>query len=375
MTRTSALRRPSPRQRRTKQLALTAFAGIVALCAVSGANAGPGATTIYVDANGSDARSGMSPGEALRSPAKALELGRRSNAPVTIVLSGQFRLAEPVVVERVMYPVTLASSTDRPAVLTSGGAASAVIVKADRTRVSGLTITGFAQRGIFVKDARGVIIRDNRILETRSNGWSQGAIHLTGNVAGALVDRNRIRGADYAGILVDTNSSSDVSNMVITGNRVEQTCRVVADCGAIYINDRGRRSRGTLIANNEVRDFGSPSAQGRGIYLDDWASNVTVRGNRIAGRGSYAFQIHGGRDNLVTDNKIALAPGTRPFLYHQHVRSKSWGEMTGNRIFGNEFSGQTIGEVVDFRSIPEIARPQLRDNLSCTTRGCALLEG
>ncbi|QPC99694.1 right-handed parallel beta-helix repeat-containing protein [Qipengyuania soli] len=356
-----------------KPFASFALVALAALGSVNGAQAGQAETTIYVDANGSDSRSGMSPGEALRTPAMAMALAGRSGLPVTVVLSGQFRLADPIVIERGLRNVTLVSSADRPAVLTSGGAASAIVVKADRARISGLTISGFPQRGIFVTDARGVTIRENRILETRSNGWSQGAIHLTGNVAGAIVERNRVKGADYAGIQVDTNSNSDVSNIVIAGNRVEQTCRVIADCGAIYINDRGRSSRGTLIADNDVRDFGPPSAKGRGIYLDDWASYVTVRGNRIEGRGSYAFQIHGGHDNLVTNNMVFLSRGTKPFLYQQHVRSKSWTEMTGNRISGNEFNGEIIAAVVDLARIPDRGRPQLQDNRACTARGCALL--
>lgn len=131
-------------------------------------------------------------------------------------------------------------------------------------------------------------------------------MQLIGSVAGSIVRDNVIDGADYAGILFGTNKNSDVSGARITGNQVRDTCGRVRDCGAIYINDRGRRSSNILIADNQVSGFGPLAARGRAIYIDDWASHVTVRRNKIAGPGFNAFQIHGGHDNIIEQNSVDM---------------------------------------------------------------------
>ena len=332
-------------------------------------------TVVYVSANGDDGASGLSRATALRTPEKALEKSRGMRGDVRLVLSGNFERDRPIVIDRSLRGLVLESDPRRPAVLRArGSAGSAVIAYADRVQISGLTIVGFRDRGIFVNDARYATIRNNRVYETRSTAWSQAAIHLTGTTAGAVIDSNIVDGADYGGILVDTNTSSDVSNIAITRNRVSQSCRRVADCGAIHINDRGRRSTGSRIAYNTVSDFGPREAKGRGIYLDDWASHVLVEHNRIEGRGSYAFQIHGGNHNVIRYNKVALGDFTQPFLYQRHVSQASWPAMSGNAIFDNEYVGARSTSLFGDREVPAKARPQARGNRLCHGGQCRSLE-
>lgn len=358
-----------------QRLSAHGLAPTLVLAAVVAPSAAAAETVLYVSANGDDAVSGLSRASALRTPEKALEKSQGMRGDVRLVLSGKFDRDRPIVIDRKLRGLVLESDPRRPAVLRARGVVGAAVVAyADRVKISGLTIIGYRDRGIFVSDARYATIRNNRISEIRSTGWSQGAIHLTGSTAGAVIDSNIINGADYAGILVDTKITSDVSNITITRNRISQTCRRVADCGAIYINDRGRRSSGSRIAYNTVNDFGPQEAKGRGIYLDDWASHVLVEGNRVEGRGSFAFQIHGGNYNVIRNNTVALGAFTEPFLYQRHVSQASWPAMSGNVIIDNEYSGARFASLFGNRDVPLQARPQMRGNRLCSAGQCRTLE-
>lgn len=206
--------------------------------------------------------------------------------------------------------------------------------QADHLLISGINFIGFRDNGLFIKDSRNVTIQDVSAEGTRSSQWSQGAIHLTGSIQNSKIINNNVIDADFAGIVVDTTKVSDISGLRIIGNKVTNTCKVVKDCGAIYVNDRGRRSHNILIENNTVVNFGNPSVGGRGIYIDDWASNVTARNNYIVGPGRFAFQIHGGHDNNITDNRIQMNK-IEQFLLYQQANDGTRSVMMNNYVDGN----------------------------------------
>jgi hypothetical protein len=301
-------------------------------------SAGARSLAVYVSATGNDLHDGFSVRQPFRTPARAIRAIKTIPAVRTIYFIGRFDLATPIRITKDLAGTKLAAA--------SGGSATFRAVKqngvgilvagADGVTVADLTFEGFRESAILVEAGRRARINGNTVLETRSTMWSQGGIHLRGTTAGSVVTRNRIVGADYAGIIADTNSESDISDLQISYNYVTDTCRVVLDCGAIHINDRGRASRGVKIIGNTVHDFGPIKNLARGIYLDDWATGTLVSGNHISGRGGYAFQIHGGSDNLVTKNTVDLRNLAGGLLY-QRASDHQAHFMLGNRFVRNRF--------------------------------------
>lgn len=298
-------------------------------------NRGPRA--FYLDSGGDDQNNGLSADHAFRSFERARSAARLADGPRTVFVSGNFTLAAPFD----LGPAD-ASTIWRPrphsvAAITAvpGTAVGFRIRDTGRVTISGFQFHGFADSAIFGSNSGHLVITNNRISETLSTRWSQAAIHLTGSVPDAIISGNVIDGADYDGILVDTGAVSDVSRLTIEGNIVRHTCRKILDCGAIHINDRGQRSRGSVIARNRITDFGPPDTAGRGIYLDDWASYVLVHDNCIVGPGRYAFQIHAGGNNMIRRNTVDLRRIETALLYYAATENPA--RMVGNRIERNDF--------------------------------------
>lgn len=258
--------------------------------------------------------------------------------PVQVFLSGVFLLDAPLI---------LASGNART-VLSGEGAQAAVLLpqrpmfatlqidRASGVTIRNLKISGSSRNGVYAKDSPSITITNMLVVRTASNGWSQGAIHLTGTAKGARIGDNTIEHSGFGGIVVDTTSNSDVSDVRITNNKVTDSCNKVDDCGAIYINDRGRRSTSIEISGNRVTGFGGTKINARAIYLDDWASDVSVRNNIINGPGSYAFQIHGGRNNRIIRNTVNLK-GIREVLRYGRATDGSAADMSDNMMADNTF--------------------------------------
>ncbi len=305
----------------------------------------------------------------------ALDKQRGTGRPLRIVLSGFVSLKMPIRIGPNNAGVTLTSATNRPATLTgSGGAQRGIeVIRSDHVVVDGLRLSGFSSDGLFVKDSKKIVVRNNVVTDTRSTRWSQAAIHLTGSVSGSLVANNTVAGADYDGILVDTTIDSAITDVRISSNYVQDTCRKVPDCGAIHVNDRARRSDGVIIERNQIAGFGPPATAGRGIYLDDWASHVLVRDNRIVGPGAFAFQIHGGHQNRLERNVVDMKAIREAVLYHPR-RDGDWKDMNGNRIAFNRFDHGPAADRGLFggRPVPAAAQPLLIANRTCARRCVAL---
>jgi len=80
-------------------------------------------------------------------------------------------------------------------------------------------------------------------------------------------------------------------------------------------------SRGTVISDNHIHDIAPNVAMGGtiGVYLDDQASGITVRGNLFE-RVNMAVLIGGGRDNLIEDNTFI----DTPIAIHLDSRGTGW---------------------------------------------------
>jgi parallel beta-helix repeat protein len=104
----------------------------------------------------------------------------------------------------------------------------------------------------------------------------------------------------------------------ITNNIIQNSCARIDDCGAIYTNGRyvpSPYNLGLSISGNVVDTVGGPAtADGRrapngyaiGIYLDDYAANVSVTNNAVTGTDLGIF-LHGATDSVVTGNQVDMS--------------------------------------------------------------------
>lgn len=361
---------------------MSAWSGILfsgALLAAGGAwltdRSGVTASTVHHISGGVDELDVEGSRRGVRAIRRVLTDAKEKRRPVTLRLSGVFVLDAPLTLDQASAGSSILSSAERRAVLVSDGKVrSAVVVDgAERVAVRGLEIRRFARDGVYARNARALTVTKNIVSNIRSTGWSQGGIHLTGSVAGALIQDNVITDTDYAGIIIDTTRSSDVSRIRILGNSVSRTCRKVSDCGAIYINDRGRRSTNITILRNRVTDFGPWYVQTRAIYLDDWASHVIVSENRIAGPGRYAFQIHGGRRNEIRKNHVDLTQ-IEHVLHYSPATGGSRADMAGNLMIANAFTGRRRRQLFSADQRQGEGAMTVRGNLMCDASACGMVK-
>jgi hypothetical protein len=116
------------------------------------------------------------------------------------------------------------------------------------------------------------------------------------------------------------------------------------DTGAIYMADRSHSALGNQITNNLISGNGGTNYLTnwtKAIYLDDLMSNVLVSGNICNNCGEFAWQIHAGDHNTITNNIFDLSSsGTLAGLYQNNPMYADFG-MTGNVVQRNiiYFSG------------------------------------
>lgn len=307
---------------------------------------------VWVSDSGSDSGTGLSPAQAVRTFERARNVARRLPGAKVIHVSGYFELQTPISLSAADRNTRWTGAHNaKPRLIAKFDAPFAfVLARSDNVTIDNLYFKGYSNSAIFVNGARGVRLTNNDVEETLSRAWSQAGIHLTGTVSGAVVSDNKIVGADYGGIVIDTDTHSDVSGIVVSKNIVSNTCRVIRDCGAIYVNDRAQKSKSIKITDNTIEDFGPLSSGGRGIYLDDFASFVVVSGNKVSGPGVYAVQIHSGCHNLIKNNTFDLRKLTPPTMLLFQTEPNSLRGVDGNIVENNSFiiSKETRPDLIRF---------------------------
>ena len=211
---------------------------------------------------------------------------------------------------------------------------NSTIARTGRDAVSGIDhVTGAT--------AVGMRVSNNQISES-------GVIVNNGQVAGlpirsfaairpgsqATVTGNRIVNAGYNGIYPSPGST-------ISSNYIEGTCLVLDDCGAIYMYGAhsGTQVERNLIARIPGATDGKPQGyhtptDGRGIYLDEETSGVTVFQNTVV-NADYGIALHNASANRVQGNTLY---GNR--LYQVGLQSSPTlvnpsGTLSGNDILSN----------------------------------------
>jgi parallel beta-helix repeat protein len=157
------------------------------------------------------------------------------------------------------------------------------------------------------------IIDSNLISGTSLQGTGTGSagVWLTGG-NGNQITHNRIENTAGSAIAL-ANWTTAVSNLNV-GNTIAYNSIVNAndsplanDSGGIYVDGRAGVDTKTTIDNNSVNlAVSSTTGADVGIYLDDFTSGVTVTRNIVTG-GNLGFHIHGGRNNMISNNIFDMA--------------------------------------------------------------------
>lgn len=155
-------------------------------------------------------------------------------------------------------------------------------------------------------------------------------INLNPGFVDATISSNLISGVGYAGIMVSEPSQNMMHKysgmkLNISNNEITRFCRLLNDCGGIYINGQNK-GKDDILKKNQQRKFiiankifdplpnmdgtphnttatGTVNKKPRGdweemvaaIYLDRKASYYEVRSNQVSGQYiPYSWMVHGG---------------------------------------------------------------------------------
>jgi hypothetical protein len=197
-----------------------------------------------------------------------------------------------------------------------------------------------------VDTASGNIIKNN-IIENGYGGSAEASLNVydNGGIAGDItvpnttVANNVIINQNGAGITFGTGGfgpgAGNFSGLTIANNVLLNSNTLNLDSAPICLQDPDSTSTNIVIRNNFIRDYGLDTTTGtrKGIYFDDGLSNATVSGNIIAGLGGYAFEYHGGHNDVVKGNIVDLEyPPQTPVAYQM---SNDNTPMTGNSFTNN----------------------------------------
>ncbi|MBK1682898.1 right-handed parallel beta-helix repeat-containing protein [Rhodoferax fermentans] len=179
----------------------------------------------------------------------------------------------------------------------------------------GLVIADSADSGI-----RNSLIEDNGEGGVYLSGGNRTTLRAAGNFVDACIIRRYSRLVktyryavefDGVGQRVKGSTISDAphaaiffkgNDHVISNNEIFNVVRETGDSGAIYVG-RDYTVQGTVIENNFLHDITAQSKEldVKGVYVDDQASGITIRGNIFA-RVQQPVFLGGGRDNVVEKN-------------------------------------------------------------------------
>lgn len=124
----------------------------------------------------------------------------------------------------------------------------------------------------------------------------------------------------------------------IAYNVIHDTCQYNDDAGAIYCCQRDWTKRGTVIEYNMIHQTGKRpyATHDDPIYLDDYSSGITVRGNVIHS-GTLGVHVGGGNGNTIVSNLIlacetAVNIGSRRGKHFGGVHEKGRRSMLYRKI-------------------------------------------
>ncbi len=299
----------------------------------------------YVSPQGNDSNSGTTPKTPFASLEHAEAAMRASRIKTTYLLSGVYRRTGSLKLTGQDAGETWAAFPNSVPILDGGGGAvTAVDVRADGVSLRGLMIAHFRENGVLVVSSKHVRITGNLISDIASSGWAQGAINVMFSASDVEITGNQIENTTYDGIIIQNRKVDTLKDVFVVGNSVRNSCKMIKDCGAIHIDDRAHSARNIEITGNTISNFGPSLVEGRGIYLDDYISNVNVLCNIVRGRGTYAVQIHGGDHISIVHNLVDLSDVNHLILYQSEPSALGNFGMRDNLFSDNFIINPSSGE-------------------------------
>ena len=226
----------------------------------------------------------------------------------------------------------------------SGGGYGITVQNSANSKVIGNQFDRTGAEAVFVKaGSNATVVCDNLIRHPNAADRGDAGIWVNGS-SDVKITHNQIENSPEKAIAVgsvQTDGSDATYRATIAFNKVIDANLESNDGGGIYLINRQQDLTDHTIVNNDVSGTTATNPTGQvaswGIYLDDWTSGATVKGNVVHDNIGGVF-LHGGWNNTVTENVIAGNSGAQIGL-QQPV---AWGGWKGKEMSGNDISGNVV---------------------------------
>ena len=176
-------------------------------------------------------------------------------------------------------------------------------------RVAGCDLNDLGRGGVFLSGGDvPTLTPGNNVAENNHIGHYGKVVYnyqpgVSVGGCGNRVVHNLIHHSDHQAIAFGGNDH------YIGWNVLHDLCMHNDDAGSIYCCQRDWTKRGTVIERNLIHMTGDQPrcAHVNAIYLDDYSSGVTVRGN-VINRAALGIYLGGGQDNVVDGNVVINCP-------------------------------------------------------------------
>jgi parallel beta-helix repeat protein len=207
----------------------------------------------------------------------------------------------------------------------------------DSNTISGTTVegTGTGSAAVYVVNGG----TDNAITHNVISNTAGAAINVTTWMPSSSADSN---GSDTIANNTITNANSATSGWSSAENGSQ-------DSGAIYVANTTGDNMNMTIDNNYVNTLTDPSSGlDVGVYLDAWASGVTVSNNVVEG-GNMSFLLHGGENDTLTNNVFDVGSNTETNLGAGLIQSAptNYGLNAPNPMTNDTVSDNVIYSTAD----------------------------
>ncbi|CAO3435117.1 carbohydrate-binding domain-containing protein [Azospirillum doebereinerae] len=226
----------------------------------------------------------------------------------------------------------------------TGGGYGITVQNSANSQVVGNQFDRTGAEAVFVKaGSNATVVSNNLIKHPNAADRGDAGIWINGS-SDVKVTHNQIEDSPEKAIAVgsiETTGSDATYRATIAFNKVIDANLESNDGGGIYLINRQQTLTDHTVVNNDVTGTTATNPSGAvaswGIYLDDWTSGATVKGNYVHGNIGGVF-LHGGWSNTVTDNLIAGNTGAQIGL-QQDV---AWGGWKGTTMSNNDITGNVI---------------------------------
>ncbi|ANC92961.1 hypothetical protein A6A40_14385 [Azospirillum humicireducens] len=226
----------------------------------------------------------------------------------------------------------------------TGGGYGITVQNSANSKVIGNQFDRTGAEAVFVKaGSNATLVSDNLIRHPNAADRGDAGIWVNGS-SDVKITHNQIENSPEKAIAVgsvQTDGSDATYRATIAFNKVIDANLDSNDGGGIYLINRQQDLTGHSVVNNDVSGTTATNPSGSvaswGIYLDDWTSGATVKGNVVHDNIGGVF-LHGGWNNTVTENVIAGNSGAQIGL-QQDV---AWSGWKGKAMSGNDISGNVV---------------------------------